>query len=182
MPEWLVEPGIGETRAALVEDGRILEARIELDGTIPAGTILEARLVDLGTNGRNGIARSEDGSYYWLPRLPGDVPQGALLNIEVTRPAIPGPEPWKRPLAKATRNQRRRPRSLAERLGSTGNPVRLLTLPAALDELAENGWNDVVEEARSGRVDFPGGSLGIFPTPAMTLIDVDGALAPAELS
>jgi len=45
LPEWLVEKGIGETRAALVEYGRIIEARIEIDGTRPAGTILEARLV-----------------------------------------------------------------------------------------------------------------------------------------
>jgi hypothetical protein len=32
LPEWLVERGIGETRAALVADGEIVEARVELDG------------------------------------------------------------------------------------------------------------------------------------------------------
>ena len=46
MPEWLIERGIGETRAALIEDGEIVEARIELDGVdIAAGTIIAARLV-----------------------------------------------------------------------------------------------------------------------------------------
>ena len=38
LPEWLIERGIGETRAALVEDGEIVEARIVLDGIMPAGT------------------------------------------------------------------------------------------------------------------------------------------------
>jgi len=182
LPEWLIEKGIGETRAALVDGGIIIEARVELDGTIPAGTILEARLTDIGASGRNGAARDSGGTDYLLAHVPRGIAEGAVLNIEVTRPALPGPEPWKRPLAKATRDERRRPRSLAERLRETGEPVRTLTLPAARDELAEAGWNDLVDEARSGRAGFSGGSLGIFLTPAMTLIDVDGALPASELA
>ena len=182
MPEWLVEQGIGETRAALVADGRIVEARIELDGTTPAGTILEAKLIDIGSGGRNGTARDEAGIDYLLPHVPREISEGAALNIEVTRPALPGSEPWKRPLAKATRDERRRPRSLAERLRSAGASVRKLAFPAPYDELAEGGWNDLIDEARSGRVDFAGGSLGIFITPAMTLIDVDGHLPASELA
>ncbi|MGI8705010.1 MAG: ribonuclease [Sphingomicrobium sp.] len=182
MPEWFVETGIGEARAALVEDGRIVEARIEPDGTIPAGTILEARLVDSGSSDRNGVARDESKIDYLLPLVPRDITEGGVLNIEVTRPAIPGAEPWKRPVAKATRDDRRRPRSLAERLSAGGMPVRPLAFPAARDELAEAGWNDLIDEARSGRVDFGGGSLSIFVTPAMTLVDVDGGLAPADLA
>jgi ribonuclease G len=182
LAEWLVEKGIGETRAALVEDGRIIEARIELDGTVAAGTILEARLVDSGVHGRNGLASDGKGGEYLIPRVPSEVTQGAVLNIELTRPAIPGPEQWKRPLAKATRDEQRRPRSLAERLRSSGVALRSLTIPAAFDELGDNGWDDVIDEARSGRVDFPGGSLGIFLTPAMTLIDVDGSGPPGQLA
>lgn len=182
MPEWLVEKGIGETRAALVEDGRIIEARIELDGTIPAGTIIEAKLIDVGIGGRNGIASDGGGTEYLIGHVPIDITQGAALNIEVARPAVPGPEPWKRPLAKATRDERRRPRSFAERLRSGGLEVRLLTLPAGRDELGEFGWTDLLDEARTGLTEFPGGSLGIFPTPAMTLIDVDGTLPLPELA
>lgn len=182
MPEWLVEKGIGETRAVLVENGRIIEARVELDGTIPAGTILKARLVEIGSAGRNGVARDDSGTDYLLPHVPREIDEGASFNIEVTRPPIPGPEPWKRPLAKATRDERRRPRSLAERLRSSGTPVRNLAFPSPQDELGGAGWSDLIEEARSGRIDFAGGSLGIFFTPAMTLIDVDGTVPPSELA
>jgi hypothetical protein len=182
LPEWIVEQGIGERRAALVENGWILEARIELDGTVPAGTILEARLVQAGNGGCNGIARDESGTDYLLPHVPKDITEGAEFNIEVTRPALSGPEPWKRPIAKATRDERRRPQSMAERLRSAGHPVRKLAFPAPRDELAELGWNELIDEVRSGLVQFPGGSLGLFFTPAMTLIDVDGTLSASELA
>ena len=95
-PEWLIERGIGETRAVLVENGRILEARILRDGVIPAGTILAAQLK---STGRNGVAHS-DGQEYLLPKGAPGVTEGARLNIEVTREAIGGAEPWKRPLAR----------------------------------------------------------------------------------
>ena len=49
MAEWLYEAGIGEARAALVADGRIVEARIEREGEGPRiGAILEARLAEPG--------------------------------------------------------------------------------------------------------------------------------------
>jgi ribonuclease G len=182
LPEWLVEHGIGESRAALVEDGRILEARVELDGTVPAGTIIEAQLTSVGSGGRNGTARDGSGTDYLLPHVPREVTEGASLNIEVTRPALPGPEPWKRAIAKATRDERRRPKSLAERLRASGATVRLLTFPSPDDELSRAGWNELVDEARTGAVLFPGGSLGLFATPAMTLIDVDGNLPLAQLA
>lgn len=177
MPEWLIERGIGESRAALVEGGEILEARIELEGTLPAGTVVAARLANVGVNGRNAIARDNGGTDYLLPRAPQGVTEGGSFNIELVREAIPGAEPWKRALARATDAQASPSRPLEERLEG-----RLLPFPpAGRDELAEGGWNDLVEQARSGRVDFPGGSLGIFLTPAMTLIDVDGVLPAQEM-
>jgi hypothetical protein len=182
LPEWLVERGIGESRAALIENGEIVEARVELEGTIPAGAAIEARLIDLGAQGRNGVARTRGGTEYLLPHVPREVTQGQELCIEITRSAVPGAEAWKRPLAKATRHGPIRGPSLAGQLRKAGEQVRELSIPAAVDELAAAGWNDLIEEARSGRVDFGGGSVGLFPTPAMTLIDVDGQLAPDELA
>ena len=176
MPEWLIERGIGETRAALVDDGEIVEARVELDGSIPAGSVLKARLANTGTNGRNAIAITENGGEYLLPRGPSGATQGATIAIEVTREAIPGGELWKRPLARLTDDPPQMAPPLAEKRGT------LLTFPAADDALADVGWNNLMDEARTGVVAFAGGELRISPTPAMTLIDVDGFIAPDELA
>jgi hypothetical protein len=56
---WLVEEGIGETRAALVEGGTILAARIDWAGKTPApGLVAQARVASrlAGT----GAARSSN--------------------------------------------------------------------------------------------------------------------------
>ena len=178
MPEWLIERGIGETRAVLVEDGEILEGRVELDGTRPAGTVLAARLTDISRNGRNAIARDAAGTEYLLARTPPGVAEGATLSIEIVREAIPGAEPWKRPLARLSDSAPSPPEPLERRLGG-----RLLPFPpAGHDALGEAGWSDLVEQARSGIVVFPGGALRIHLTPAMTLIDVDGHLPPEQLA
>ena len=165
MPEWRIERGIGETRAVLIEGGEIVEARIILDGQVAAGTILKAKLK---TVGRNAIAVAE-GVEYLLPKGATGVTQGAALTLEVTREAI-GAEAWKRPLARLAGDASALPKLAGQTLPSTSN---------AFDDF---GWPDLVEEARSGIVSFPGGELRIVVTPAMTLIDVDGALPPNELA
>jgi hypothetical protein len=159
LPEWISERGIGETRMALVADDEILEARILIHGIAVAGLKLPARLV---SGGRNAVARDEAGNEYLLPKGSGKASEGEMLDILVTRSAIPGPEPWKRPLAR-----------IPEADEGLSDPVAWAngTLPAS--------WNDLLEEARSATVRFAGGELRISPTPAMTLIDVDGHL-PAE--
>jgi ribonuclease G len=177
LPEWLIERGIGETRAALVDDGEIVEVRIELDGAVPAGSVVAARLANNGTNGRNAVAVVDGGTEYLLPRGAPGVTQGASLAIEVTREAIPGAEPWKRPLAKVSESAPTAVRSLADRLSG-----REIVFPGPVDELGQAGWEDLIDAARSGTVSFADGELRISPTPAMTLIDVDGTPAPDELA
>jgi len=169
LPEWLVERGIGETRAVRVVNGETVEARIQLDGIVRAGTRLAARLKSVGPP---PIAEAH-GQEYLVPKGTGGISEGAQLVIEVTREAIPGAEPWKRPLATVAQE-------------SPGPPEPLdaepLAFPAPVDRLAQAGWSDLLEEARSGIVRFPGGELRISPTPAMTLIDVDGHLPARELA
>ena len=173
MPDWLIERGIGETRAVRLDAGEIVEARIKLEETVQAGTVLDARLTDIGTSGRNAVAKDGDAREYLLPIAPGGVTQGARIGIEVTREAIPGTEPWKRPLARLTDEA---PRPAVELGGE------VLPFPSPEDRLEQAGWSDLLEEARSGIVRFPGGELRVSLTPAMTLIDVDGHLPPAKLA
>jgi hypothetical protein len=173
LPEWLIERGIGETRAALIDKGEIVEARIDLDGVTAAGSVIAARLVNNGTNGRNAIAIAEGGAEYLLPRGAPGTAQGQTLTIEVTRSAVPGGEPWKRPLARVTDGPLQASPPLAG---------RQLQFPSPDNALGNAGWGDLVDEARTGVVTFAGGELRISPTPAMTLIDVDGFLPPDELA
>ena len=170
MPEWWIERGIGETRAVLIEDRRIVEARILRDGVVPVGTTLAARLTRSGA--RNAVAVA-DACEYLLPKGAAGVTQGASLAIEVTREALAGAEPWKRPLARW---------SDAAPCTAPALAGRDLNFPSPTDELEAVGWSDLIDEARSGIVAFPGGELRIALTPAMTLIDVDGGLPPVDLA
>lgn len=154
-----------------VEDGAIIEARILIDGSARAGAILEARLK---SSGAQAIATA-DGAEYLLPGGAPGVTEGAALRIEVTREAIPGPEPWKRPLARVAGEG-------GGAAAAADEDCRPLPFPSPDDRLAALGWHDLLEEARSSIVRFPGGELRLFVTPAMTLIDVDGAMAAAELA
>jgi hypothetical protein len=167
LPEWLIERGIGETRFAWIKEGEIVEARIELDGITRAGSVLAARLV---TGGRNAVARSEQGEEFLLPLGAPGISEGATLNVEITRERIPGAEPWKRPLARVT-DQPSRP-----------SPLDGRTLLPSSPDLGDAGWDDLIEQARSGTVQFEGGELRLSATPAMTLIDVDGFLDPVKLA
>jgi len=173
LPEWLIERGIGENRCALIEAGEIVEARIALDGVTPSGSIVEARLASVGTNGRNAIGVDDCRCEYLLPRGASRITEGSRISITITREAIPGSEPWKRPLARLTDEAS----PDAEALQG-----RELHLPSTRDELGEADWNDLVDQARGGVVRFAGGELRLSVTPAMTLIDVDGDLPPEELA
>ena len=170
MPDWLLERGIGEARAVRVQDGEILEARIMLEGAARVGVVRQAKLKQAGVP-----AVAVDGAQeYLLPRGAPGASEGQTIAIEVTRESIPGAEPWKRPLARIVPDG-----------GVWTAPLidaKVLPFPAATDRLEQAGWSDLLEEARSGIVRFPGGELRISPTPAMTLIDVDGTLPPATLA
>ena len=75
MAEWLYEAGIGEARAALVEDGAIVEARIELPG-LRAGTVAEGRL-----RAENRVELADGEAL--LDIAPRGVTQGAKLTVDV---------------------------------------------------------------------------------------------------
>jgi hypothetical protein len=161
LPEWLIEEGIGETRAALIENGEIVEARVRREGVTPAGTILEAKLVAVAPR----VMVEANGEQFLLPRGVSGISEGCRLLIELTREALGGPESWKRGLARRTDDEPSPAPPLAE-----GKAGRI------------EAWDDLLDEARSGIVGFDGGELRIQPTAAMTMIDIDGWLIPDKLA
>ena len=169
MPDWLLERGIGESRAVRIVDGEIVESRIFLNGFTRAGALLKARLKAVGPP----TVAEVGGQEYLLPKGAKGVSEGAGLIIQVTRETIPGSEPWKRPLAVAADEGARPPPDI---------DAEILAFPAPTDRLGNAGWWDLIDQVRSGLVRFVGGELRISPTPAMTLIDVDGYLPPDELA
>ncbi len=185
---WLYENGIGEDRAALVHGGQIIKARIEREvGGIQSGAILMARLLRKIGTGKRAIARLSNGEDAIISSFPGTLTEGQELRVRVTRAAITekGPEQgrYKYALAKGAGDDTPLSPSpnLLEQIKADDAEIK--HCPAhGPDLLAEAGWNEVMHEAQSGHVAFPGGSLEIAPTPAMTVIDVDGASAPRPLA
>jgi ribonuclease G len=179
LPEWLYEAGIGEARAALVEDDRILQALIEPDDTGPRlGTVTRARIVEITTKGREARLTLEDGSEATLSPLPPGITQGSSLTVKIVREAIPEPGRPKRPKASPTDEAATLGPDLLARITATGHPVRTLR-PHESDALEQAGWSEVLDEALTGEIVFAGGALRMTPTPAMTLFDVDG-VGPLE--
>lgn len=172
MAEWLYEAGIGETRAARVADGRIVEARIETD--IPAlrlGAVLPMKLVEAQPGG--GVMQA-DGLEAMLDRVPAGVSVGRTLTVRVTREALPEAGRPKRARVVVTEDAVRPAPTLLEEISASGLPVRHAAAHEP-DALEAAGWSELLDEAMTGEIVFAGGALRMSPTPAMTLFDVDGA-------
>ncbi|WP_151989945.1 ribonuclease [Sphingomonas aurantiaca] len=173
-PVWLYEAGIGEARAALVQDDRIIEAAIERedDSALKVGLVARSRLVEL-LPGRRGRVTLEGGDAL-INHLPPGITQGASLTVEIVREALP--ESGRAKLAKAVPSDSTPcpAPTLYDRLVATGLPV-LSPRAHEPDALEAAGWSELLDEAMSGEIVFPLGALRLSPTPAMTLFDVDGA-------
>jgi hypothetical protein len=182
----LIERGIGATRALVTDDGTLVAAHFERDDDGPrTGAIHVGRLIKILEPGRRGIMRIGDHEGLIEP-LPYCA-EGGLLRVEVVRAAIP--EAGRPRLAKlrnvegdaSTEGQISPGSDLAARLKAAG--CHLLSQTSHGEDLLESaGWSETVEAARTGHFAFAGGLLTISPTPAMTVIDVDGPGDPAALA
>lgn len=182
MAEWLIEEGIGETRAALIEHGALVEMAIEAeDDPHPhPGAILPARLTRRADASARGAVTLADGTVCRLAPVPGGMAEGAALTVEIVRAPLPEAGGWKPALARPSDASPRAGATLVERLAAGGLPMRVL--PTGDDTLAVHGWGERLEEAERGIVATPALLLRLSLTPAMTLIDVDGAGDAAALA
>lgn len=178
MAEWLYEAGIGEARAALVEDGEIVEARIEREGEGPrVGAIVAAKLVEAGRGGKGAlIALDCPGQpQAMLADLPPKTSIGASLLVEITRMALRErgrDKPARARVAETGAVAANGPDLLA-RIAASDIPVVDLR-PTDLDLLEQAGWSELIDCVRTGHWAFDGGALWVDATPAMVLIDIDG--------
>jgi len=172
LAEWLYEAGIGEARAALVEDGRIVEARIEREGEGPRiGAILHARLVEPGKL----VLDAPGEPAATIAGLPATISLGSKLTVEITRMAL-----RERGRDKPARARLAEPGAaladgpdLRARLAASGISVTEAGTHGP-DRLEQAGWSELIDQVRTGHWAFAGGALWVDTTPAMTLIDIDG--------
>lgn len=167
MAEWQHETGIGENRALLIAGGEAIAARLDWPGLLTAGQVEDAVLIARTAGSKRGTARFASGEEALVDRLPREASEGGTLRIKVLRGAM----------AEAGRLKRAQARATDEPCCPAPPPPgrAVHRLPAGL-------WEAVWSEAWSGEVAFPGGTLTITPTPAMTVVDIDGDLPPRALA
>ena len=176
MAEWLIEDGIAEQRAILLNRDEIAAARLHWPGSLTAGQVEDARLIARNSGSARGTARFASGEEALVDRLPKQASEGAMLRLEVLRASIGEAGRTKLAHARPTDKPLSPAPDLAAALEGEGYSVkRVHRFPAA-------DWDDLMTEAFTGQVTFDGGTLHLSPTPAMTLIDIDGTLPPRALA
>ncbi|MEW9853634.1 ribonuclease [Novosphingobium sp. M1R2S20] len=176
MPEWLVEHGIGEARAILVDNGEVIAARLDRPGRLRAGLIADAKLIARASRSRRGTLLFDCGEEALADGLPSEASEGSTLRVQVTRAALAEKGRYKRAQARPTNAQSRPAPTLQETLAASELPVRVVR------RFREDPWPELISDAMEGDLTFTGGALQISPTPAMTLIDVDGILPAPQLA
>lgn len=169
LPEWLIEDGIGETRALLVEGEQVLAAKLLWPGELAAGARVSGRLTAKLKGTRRGVALLDGGTQALVDHLPPHLTEGQRLDLIITRA----------PLAERGRLKRAQARVVAGDAPAAPSPLAEGTMirrfPAGL-------WEEVWHAASSGSLEFSGGEVLVSVTPAMTVIDVDGIGAPREVA
>lgn len=149
-------------------------ARLRWPGRLAAGQVGDARLISRKGGSPRGTLRFGSGEEAMVDGLPADVSEGGLVHAAITREAMSETGRLKRAHARLTNAPRRPAPSLAEELAQNGATVEIV------HRFPSGEWEALFAEAWAGESGFDGGSLTFSVTPAMTLVDIDGALtAPA---
>ncbi|MEL6487333.1 MAG: ribonuclease, partial [Pseudomonadota bacterium] len=88
MAEWLIEDGIGERRALLIDGGEAVAAKLEWPGELTAGTKVMAQLIEKPAGARRGVAQLENSAQVLVDHLPPELTEGASFALQVSRAAI----------------------------------------------------------------------------------------------
>jgi hypothetical protein len=168
-PRWLIEQGIGETRALLVKGEQVLAAKILWPGEIAAGERISGKLTAKLKGTRRGVALLANGAEALVDHLPPSITEGQSLNLIITRAPVTERGRLKRAQARAVEADAPALRSAIPQ----GQVVR--RFPAGL-------WDEVWHAASSSNLDFPGGEVLVSVTPAMTVIDIDGIGTPRAVA
>lgn len=166
--EWLIEEGIGERRALLIEGERVLGAKVMWPGELAAGTRTAGKLTAKLKGTRRGIALLEGGTEALVDHLPPQATEGQTLDLIVTRAAVAERGRLKRAQVRVAGSDSASPAAS----WPEGRTIR--RFPAGL-------WEDVWFAASSASLDFSGGEVLVSVTPAMTVIDIDGVGAPRDV-
>lgn len=169
---WLIEQGIGEDRAVLLDGAEVVAAKIDWPGRAAPGQVEDAILIRRAAGSRRGILRLKSGEEALVDRLPREASEGAPIRVEILRSAM----------AETGRYKLAQSRPCDAPLRPAPRLADILPDARVVRQFPAGVWEDVWGEAWSGAVAFSGGALVLSPTPAMTVIDVDGALPPAALA
>lgn len=168
---WLIEHGIGEDRALLIQNDRVVAAKVFWLSKTCARTILIAKIVSRQAGSARALCISPEGVEINADGLPRQYTEGTDVRLIITREAIAERGRLKRAQARYFGDDN--PHVPPASVFTTGEHVR--RFPTGL-------WEEVWGSACSGQLHFAGGSILISTTPAMTLIDIDGEGTPRELA
>jgi ribonuclease G len=169
LAEWLIEQGIGETRALLIEGERVLAAKLHWPGELRVGERVTGKLTSKLKGTRRGVALLANGTEALVDHLPPSATEGQSIDLVITRAAL------------AERGRLKR--AQARVVGPDG-PEPLAPFPhgTAVRRFPTGLWEEVWHAASATSLDFPGGEILVSVTPAMTVIDIDGIGAPREVA
>lgn len=172
---WLIEHGIAENRALMIEGDRAVAARLHWPGDVILGPVA-ARLIRRTAGASRGIARIADGVEINVSGLPRDTSEGREIGVVITRAPIAEQGRYKRAqgVYRGTDSIRPAPETRHNPFGLPDSKV-VPRFPGSL-------WEDVWSDAWGAEIGFAGGSILVTPTPAMTVIDIDGELPPSDLA
>lgn len=169
---WLIEQGIGEDRAVLLDGAEVVAAKIDWPGSAAPGQVENATLIRRAGGSRRGLLRLKSGEEALVDRLPREASEGAPIRVEILRSAM----------AETGRYKLAQSRPCDAPLRPAPRLADILPDARVVRQFPAGVWEDVWGEAWSGAVAFSGGALVLSPTPAMTVIDVDGPLPPPALA